>query len=70
MLGTSVNCEMSGWKAALQKGAWGCCSPAGSVRVHCERQEGKGHLECIKHSHMSWSRGDYPAVLSTGTAPP
>jgi len=29
--GTSINWERSGWRAALQKGTWGCWSAAGSI---------------------------------------
>ena len=30
-LGTSINWDSSGWRAALQKGIWGCWSTAGSI---------------------------------------
>lgn len=38
--------------------------------VSANSQEGKLHLGHIKHSNISWSRGDYPAVLSTGAPHP
>ena len=73
-LNTSLNWESSSWRAALQKGMWGCRLTGGSRRVSsvCPgSQEGKPHPGVQQTQHnQPVKRGDCPAVFSIGVASP
>lgn len=57
MLNTGRGWGMSGWRAAQQRGTWGCKWQQLS-RSHWSawQPRGKSRLGCIKHSSASWSK--------------
>ena len=69
--GTNVNCEGSGWRAALQKGIWVCLLTVAQYEsaVCPGSQEGKPHPGVHQtQSNQPVKRGVYPAVFTVGSA--
>lgn len=60
MLSTSINWEVSGWRAGLQKRIWECSLTAG-----------KSHPAIHETQHPQPARrGDHPALFNVGAASP
>jgi len=73
MPGTSKSQERSGWRAALQKGIWGCCMTSGSTGTSSVPRQPRGKLHPGVHQtqrNQTVKRSDYPVAFSTGVASP
>ncbi|KAK4828320.1 hypothetical protein QYF61_025332 [Mycteria americana] len=63
MLDTSLNWERSGWRAALQKGVWGCWLTGGSTGVSSEAWQPRGQT-------ASWGASNTAVVDNSITSWP